>query len=163
MALRRFGVSTCAHIRAASFALSITLVPACSSNDAAPVTGAPSCPTKAPLLEADCDPIGGFCGLPFPSNVYLKNDPTGKSLTGKRLEFGPGTLPATHKANAGDGTAYPLDPSMFYGFDGFSPASAPMIYIEDATAEGLPTPADLGARATRDALGRVAGQRTWAP
>lgn len=158
MALRWFGVWIDAHVGPAWVALSLASLCGCSSSDAAPAAGigAVSCQRPAPpgakssqvpLVEADCDPIGGFCGLPFPSNVYLKIDPTRKSATGMRLEFGAETLPKTHKKNTGDGgtTEYPLDPSLFYGFDGFSPASAPMIYFEDATAEGLPTPLDLAA------------------
>lgn len=129
------------RIRCAVLVLgAVTSLAACSS-DTEP---SPSCPTRGPLLAADCDPIGGFCGLPFPSNVYLKDDPTKKNPSGKRLEFGATTLPATHVKGADGGdTATPLDPSMFYGFDGFSPASAPMFYVDGATSTGLPTPLDL--------------------
>ena len=39
------------------------------------------------LLEGDCDPmVPSECGFPFPSNVWLVDDPTTK--TGKRVAFG---------------------------------------------------------------------------
>jgi hypothetical protein len=152
MALGRLRVTRCARTRAATFIFAIGFLPACSSNDdtapaANPATdGGGSCPTKVALLEADCDPIGGYCGLPFPSNVYLKDDPTGKSATGKRVEFGAETLPKTNKKDPdGNVTEVAVDPSLFHGFDGFSPASAPMIYVEGATADGLPNVAEIAA------------------
>jgi hypothetical protein len=153
MALRRLGVLTDSRARATSFALAFVLVSGCSSDSTTPQAAAPdggaTCSAKEPLLAADCDPLGGFCGLPFPSNVYLKEDPTGASVTGKRVEFGADTLPKTHKKNPdGTTTEVPLDTSMFHGFDGFSPASAPMIYIEGATADGLPNPEDLARSVT---------------
>ena len=95
-----------------------------------------SSPDGGPLLEADCDPIGNFCGFPFPSNVYLRDDPSGKNPSGKRVQFGAATLPKT-------GGTTPISPELFYGLDGFSPASAPMTYLPGATATGLPTPLQI--------------------
>ena len=34
----------------------------------------------------------------------------------------------------------PINPALFYGLDGFSPASAPATYLPNASATGLPTP-----------------------
>ncbi len=97
--------------------------------------GGTECPPSA-RLSTDCDPIGFHCGFPFPSNVYLEDDPTGKNPSGKRVAFGATTLPKTQ------GKA-PVDPSLFYGLDGFSPASTAMTYLPGATATGLATPADI--------------------
>jgi cholesterol oxidase len=44
-------------------------------------------------LAADCDPIGVHCGFPFPSDVYLLDDPDESSPSGKSVRFGATTLP----------------------------------------------------------------------
>ncbi len=89
------------------------------------------------LLDGDCDPIAPeHCGFPFPSNVYLKADPTGMNPSGMSVRFGANTLPATLGQ-------YPIDPSFFYGQDGFSPGQAPMTYLPGATDTGLATPASI--------------------
>jgi hypothetical protein len=124
-------------------ALVLSMLAGCSSSGSGagkPLTDGGTqlkCPTQGPLLASDCDPIGGFCGFPFPSNVYLTDDPTGKNPSKKRVEFGPKTLPfnIVTKAN--------IDPAYFYGLDGFSPASAAMTYLPGATAAGLATPLDI--------------------
>lgn len=109
-------------------------------SDAAGDGAAVSC-GAGPLLATDCDPIGGYCGFPFPSNVYLQADPTGKNPSGKTVRFGAATLPKT-------GGTTPVDPGLFYGLDGFSPASTLMAYLPGATATGLPTANDLAASMT---------------
>jgi hypothetical protein len=114
------------------FAFALAL-PACASDE----VPAPAPPVDTgPLLEADCDPIGNYCGFPFPSNVYLRSDPTGKNKSGKRIQFGAATLPKT-------GGQTPIAPELFHDLDGFSPASAPMTYLPGATATGLPTPLEI--------------------
>lgn len=92
----------------------------------------PTQPESAvPLLGADCDPmVPTHCGLPFPSNVYLQDDPSG---TGKRLEFGPTTLPPR-----ADGTHAP--PELFHDHDGFSPSQAPMTHLPRAKCAACATP-----------------------
>jgi hypothetical protein len=124
----------------AGVGLVLALVPfaACASDDEPGGAGGSSGSTAdaGPLLEADCDPIGNHCGFPFPSNVYLRQDPSGKNESGKRIQFGPATLPKT-------GGQTPISHELFYDLDGFSPASAPMTYLPGAVATGLPTPLDI--------------------
>ena len=69
------------------FAACAVLFGACSSDEETPPQ-VNSVPDAGPLLEADCDPIGNHCGFPFPSNVYLRDDPSGKNKSGKRIQFG---------------------------------------------------------------------------
>lgn len=92
----------------------------------------PTQPESAvPLLGADCDPmVPTHCGLPFPSNVYLQDDPSG---TGKRVEFGPTTLPPR-----ADGTHAP--PELFHDHDGFSPSQAPMTHLPRAKCAACAAP-----------------------
>jgi len=89
-----------------------------------------------PLLAADCDPIGVHCGFPFPSDVYLLDDPDESSPSGKSVRFGATTLPKIF------GRA-PIDPADFYELDGWSVASSPVTYMVGATAAGLPDPTML--------------------
>lgn len=91
-----------------------------------------------PLLGSDCDPlVQEFCGLPFPSDVYRLDDPTGLNPSGKSVRFGPTTLPARLK----DGQHMP--PSLFYDHDGFSPGQAAMTYLPYASDEGCASPYDI--------------------
>lgn len=89
--------------------------------------------TSGPLLEGDCDPIVPTrCGLPFPSDVYLVDDE--KTATGKRVQFGPTTLPAIKK-----GAGPNIDPAAWADSDGFSPGQAPFTHMLGATITGFPT------------------------
>jgi hypothetical protein len=97
-----------------------------------------------PLLGSDCDPMvpddptgQSYCGLPFPSNVYLLDDPTGKNPSGKSVRFGETTLPKP--ANLDE----PCRPDLLYDHDGFSTAQAPMTHLPRASADGCATPHDL--------------------
>jgi hypothetical protein len=96
-----------------------------------------------PLLEADCDPMGVYCGFPFPSDVYLRDDPTRINPSGKSVRFGATTLPKlfgeTH-----------IDPSDYYELDGWSVASSPMTFMEGATAAGLADPTMLASTLSTD-------------
>jgi len=89
-----------------------------------------------PLLAADCDPIGVHCGFPFPSDVYLLDDPTGKNPSGKSIRFGATTLPKIFGRT-------PIDPGDFQQLDGWSVASSPVTYMPGATATGLADPTML--------------------
>jgi hypothetical protein len=95
------------------------------------------------LLEADCDPIGVHCGFPLPSDVYLREDPTGTNPSGKSVRFGATTLPKifgqTH-----------IDPSDYYELDGWSVASSPMTYMQGATAAGLADPTMIASTLNTD-------------
>src|SRR5215204_4621090 len=125
--------------------VAIAMFAACSSDEepGGAAGGAGSTADAGPLLEADCAPIGNYCGFPFPSNVYLREDPSGKNKSGKRIQFGAATLPKT-------GGQTPISPELFHDLDGFSPASAPMTYLPGATATGLPTPLEIGSTLQND-------------
>lgn len=97
-----------------------------------------------PLLGSDCDPMvpddptgQSYCGLPFPSNVYLLDDPTGKNPSGKSVRFGETTLPKP--ANIDE----PCRAELLYDHDGFSTAQAPMTHLARASTDGCATPHDL--------------------
>ncbi|MBT9556970.1 MAG: hypothetical protein IV100_13120 [Myxococcales bacterium] len=91
-----------------------------------------------PLLGADCDPIvPGHCALPFPSDVFLVDDPTGRNKSGKSVRFGQTTLPTP----VGAETACP--PDLFFDHDGFSPSQAAMTNLPGATTAGCATPHNI--------------------
>ncbi|MFO0755696.1 MAG: hypothetical protein U0359_04365 [Byssovorax sp.] len=125
----------------ASLALGLS---ACSSTgDPAPV----SCPADTvkeglPLLGADCDPlVPTQCGFPFPSNVYLQDDPT--KPTGKHVVFGPTTLPV-------QGNGKNMDPALWIDSDGFSPGQPILTHLPGATITGLPTQDTIDASLAAD-------------
>ncbi len=94
-----------------------------------------------PYLDGPCDPIApAHCGLPFPSNAWMKADAT--SPTGLRVAFGAGTLPAINK------TGPHMSPSYYADLDGFSPSQAPFTHLVGATLTGLPTLATPAASIT---------------
>ena len=89
---------------------------------------------EGPWLQGDCDPIApSRCGLPFPSNVYLADDAA--TPTGKRVQFGPTTLPTAKKKH--------VDPAQWADSDGFSPGQAPFTHMLGATIAGFPTQDNL--------------------
>lgn len=99
----------------------------CHSSSASgqqPVPGAP------PLLQLDCDPmVPTECGFPFPSNVWTV--PDSSQPTGMHVYFGATTLPMySPKAH--------MDPTPWLNRDGFSPGSAIMTHLPNATVTGLP-------------------------
>ena len=104
------------------FALSLPLAWACS---ASPYQTQP----LYYLAGASCDSlVPGQCGYPFPSNVYLVDDPK----TGFSVQFGDSSLPIV----LGQHT----NPKPYTSSDGFSPGSTLLTYFPGATATGLPTP-----------------------
>lgn len=85
-----------------------------------------------PFLEGDCDPIvPEHCGLPFPSNVYLRADESTPS--GARVAFGQGTPPISVNG-------IQSSPDLLNLADGFSPAAGPMTFLPDATGTGFAGP-----------------------
>ncbi len=97
-----------------------------------------------PLLGGDCDPIvesdpagQSYCGVPFPSDVYLLDDPTGKNVSGKSVRFGKTTLPKA--ATAEESCA----PELLYDHDGWSPSQAPMTHLLRAACADCATPSDI--------------------
>jgi len=129
---RSFSLLACAALMTAIGALGV----ACSSED-------PNQPTPLvctndqdpkdglPLLGADCDPMSPTqCGFPFPSNVYLQDDPTTK--TGKHVVFGATTLPTYSNGSH-------IDPASWLDSDGFSPGQPALVHLPGATIAGLPS------------------------
>jgi hypothetical protein len=134
-----------AILRRAALLAAGALTAACSSSEGGP-TPVPLLPDAStcapdvavdvpPLLGGDCDPmVPAQCGFPFPSNVYLVDDPY--TATGKRVAFGrttlPGYSPATH-----------LEPLWWKDNDGFSPGQNILTHLPNASITGLPTQDDL--------------------
>src|SRR5262249_26844884 len=95
-----------------------------------PAPGAP--PADAPpLLAADCDPlVPTQCGYPFPSNVYLVDDPT--TVTKKHVAMPRSAMPLSNNGGY-------LDPKFVADSDGFSPGQTILTHLPGATVTGLPT------------------------
>ncbi len=94
----------------------------------------------APLLAAACDPmVPTQCGYPFPSNVYLVDDPT--MVTMKHVAIPKEAMPLTKSMGK-------LNPAMVAGNDGFSPGQAILTHLPGATITGLPTQDTLAASVT---------------
>ncbi len=88
------------------------------------------------LAGEDCDPmVAEECGFPFPSNVYLVDDPS--TPTGKRVHFSATMLPLALGRRG--------SPAAWNDSDGFSPGQAPLTLLPGATTQGLPTQDDIGA------------------
>ncbi len=80
-------------------------------------------------LTTPCDPlVPQMCGFPFPSNVYLVDDPS--TATGSRVQFSAATLPKVNGVT-------PMDPSAWSINDGFSPGATMLAYLPNATTTGL--------------------------
>ena len=81
------------------------------------------------LLTTGCDPlVPDQCGFPFPSDVWLVDDP--KTVSGHHVQFGPQTLPSVNHLQ--------VDPAPRTGCDGFSPGMTVLTLLPGATATGLP-------------------------
>lgn len=92
----------------------------------------------APHLSTDCDPlVPTYCGFPFPSNVWLVDDPT--TPTGRHVAFGAKTLPFSPTTNV------QTDPEVWTQSDGFSPGVGILTHFPGATVTGLPTPDTIAA------------------
>jgi hypothetical protein len=84
------------------------------------------------LAGDDCDPlVPTVCAFPFPSNVYLEDDPS--TVTGKRVRFGEKSLPMH------EGSGDHVSPALFRDMDGFSTGQALLAHLPGATITGLPT------------------------
>lgn len=107
-------------------------------------TGGPDDPPAVvdwPTLA--CDPIApSLCGLPFPSNVFTRADPS--TPTGRRVELSTEMMPLSYY----DVRA---DPTPWSRSDGFSPGVGIMVDFPGASAAGLPSAADIGASLADDA------------
>lgn len=133
--LRRMGL-------ALVLALVVPTITGCGDDDSGSPTAQEKPPPQPegglPLLGSDCDSlVPEYCAIPFPSNVYLQDDPTGLNTSGKSVRFGETTLPPRKKDQAH------ADPALFYDHDGFSPSQAPMTFLPGASDVGLATPYDI--------------------
>jgi hypothetical protein len=102
-----------------------------------------------------CDPLDpSVCAFPFPSSHFLIDDAS--SPTGKRVAFGPQTLPLNR-----DGVQ--LDPRSWNQKDGFSINSALITYFEDISLTGTVPHTDIGAYLAEDVrtviIDTVTGER----
>lgn len=97
---------------------------------------------SAGSTDGDCDPLmPSRCGLPWPSNLYLKPDAT--RTTGYTLTFGATTLPA----NTGDTH---VDPQPYTRLDGYGVGSSLLVQFPhvDITAMARQTSVDLSVQPT---------------
>jgi hypothetical protein len=130
-------------VRATLLASLLAPLAGCSGESVAPPTPCtlPEKPAGLPLLGSDCDPlVPTQCGFPFPSNVYLDDDPT--TPTKKRVHFGATTLPTNVN------TALHIDPAVFADSDGFSSGQTILTHMPGATITGLPTQDTIDASLT---------------
>ena len=115
-----------------------------------PGDGAPATDT---LATDGCDPlVPSHCGFPFPSDVFLVDD--ARTATGKRVQFGPRTLPPhAHE---------PTDPGAWSDCDGFSPGMSALAHLPGATIAGLPDEDHLALSKSRDSPTILLDTRTGA-
>lgn len=91
-------------------------------------------------LSANCHPFraAGTCGVPFPSSVWLEDDPA--TETGKRQALPVELIDAAAKSKT------PFEPARFNQRDGFSPASPIVVYFpERLDGSTLPSQKDYEA------------------
>lgn len=125
-----------------------TDVDSSAAGDAAADIGAPEAPA--------CDPIHPtWCGLPWPSNLYLVADASRK--TGFRLQFGQNSLPQNSGGNR-------VDPAAYTHLDGYGVGSSLLMHWPNLDVTGLPSEATIAHSLTTDAkivlLEVVAGKVT---
>jgi hypothetical protein len=107
--------------------LSALLISACSESSSPTGGAGGSTGLSYPLL--DCDPlVPEFCGYPFPSNVYTKED--SGTVTGRRVSFGDEFLR--------NNDSQPWDYS-----DGFSAGTPILTYLPGASGDELAGSADI--------------------
>jgi hypothetical protein len=112
-------------------------------------------PFEAFLGDPDCDAIlpgysytqgvGGLpigCALPWPSNLYLKEDATRK--TGFALQFGTRSLPENRNGIA-------IDPTAYVKRDGYSVGTPIMLTIPDLDMASFPTESTIESSLSADA------------
>lgn len=115
----------------------------------------PDAPFDSYLGDPDCDPIlpgftytrelGGLppaCALPWPSSLYLKDDPTRK--TGYTLTFGSRSLPENKQG-------IPIDPAAYRRRDGYSVGTPLMMVIPGVDLTGFATEGHIEKSLEKDA------------
>lgn len=99
--------------------------------------------------RGDCNPVdAGGCAYPFPSDFFLGDDAT--AATGKRVAFGPTTLPMNR-----DGVQ--VRPDGWNRHDGWSINSVLMTHLPGATVTGLVPVDDIGTFESADAKTVIVG------
>lgn len=100
--------------------------------------------TTAPLGEpSGCDPlVPEVCALPWPSSLFEAEDPS--TVSGRRLAFGPATLPINR-----DGVQ--IRPDMLNRKDGYSTLGPMAVFFEGVSIDGVIGHQDLDAVAAADA------------
>lgn len=79
----------------------------------------------------DCDPLQeSVCSLPWPSNLYLQEDP--ERATGYTLAFGATTLPANNRG-------VHISPDDYRRLDGYSVGGPIMVHFPGLDMTGMPT------------------------
>ncbi len=102
----------------------------------------PSLDTFGPPREEPCDPLDpSLCMLPFPSNVYLREDPT--RVTGVTLDFG-NALPRNLDRK-------PIDSASYTRLDGYGVGTPVIVNFPNLDWEGLPTEYDTSLATSPDA------------
>jgi hypothetical protein len=95
----------------------------------------PEPPPAAEWPNLECDPlVPGYCGYPFPSNVYTVDDAA--TPTGRRVSLSPRMMPV---ANNGALTS----PEPFGASDGFSSAGAMLALMPGVVLAGAAGPNDV--------------------
>ncbi len=114
-----------------------------SPDGGSPDGGSPASTNTGPALLGglDCDPlVPTQCGFPFPSDVYLVDDPAHPGK--KHVEFGDKTLPKYYHTR--------VSKSYYEDHDGWSPGQAPLTHLPGATLTGLPTQDTIALSVTQD-------------
>jgi hypothetical protein len=94
--------------------------------------------------RGDCNPVGGgeHCLLPFPSSFFLEDDDG--TVTGKRVAFGPTSLPEND-------SGVQTDPEYWNEKDGFPTLGAMYTHFPDLSMDGVIGHQDLDAYLASDA------------
>ena len=104
----------------------------------------PDADAGPPPPNPDCDPLVGLeCAMPWPSNLYLEDDPT--RVTGVTLSFGATSLPQNFRR-------IHLDPEVYRRMDGFGLTTPILTHFPNADVTGLATDLNVEPSLDEDAL-----------
>lgn len=115
-----------------------------TTEDTDPKDTEDSTDTATPPPNPDCDPlVPDVCALPWPSNLYLKEDAA--RATGYTLTFGPTTLPVNNQGKH-------IDPAPFTRMDGYGLGSAAMVLFPEVDISALASEQNIAPSIEDDAL-----------
>ena len=127
------------HLHRAVLGALAIAVCACGSGSSAPLANPVVGDAGAPRLATDCDPlVPTYCGFPFPSNVWLVDDPKTADGQARRVR-------REDAAVLGSEEGRRRTPRSGRLSDGFSPGVGILTHIPGATVTGLPTPDTIAA------------------